>query len=125
MSGPDPSGEVAPGGRTPEGQLGPPGWGPGSYPGGGGNVSPWGRLGLSALIPAAGLSTWAARHGRPRCVGSVTRGIRWRWLLRCLLVVGPLCAAYVGVGFLGRAPKSAPPTHWVLLLGMVVVLTPL
>jgi uncharacterized protein len=83
------------------------------------------NLGLIALIPAAGLSIWAAHHIRPRFVSSVQGGIRWRWLLRCVAILLPLWAVYIGLAALSETPASPRPAQWVLLLVMAVVLTPL
>ena len=78
------------------------------------------------LIPAAGLSIWAVHHIRPRFVSSVVGGFRWRWLLRCLAVVVPVWALYIGVSLLGDRPSSSDrPAEWVVLLFLVVFMTPL
>jgi membrane protease YdiL (CAAX protease family) len=82
------------------------------------------NLTLVALIPAAGLSIWIAHRIRPRYLASVAGGIRWRWMLRCALVVLPLWAFYIGLGVLASPPGSPRPAHWVVLLILVVVLTP-
>ena len=82
------------------------------------------NLTLVALIPAAGLSIWIAHRIRPRYLASVAGGIRWRWLLRCAVVLLPLWALYVGLGLLASPASSPRPAHWVVLLVMVVVLTP-
>jgi membrane protease YdiL (CAAX protease family) len=82
------------------------------------------NLALIALIPAAGLSIWAAHHIRPRFVSSVVGGFRWRWLLRCLLVVVPLWALYTLADLLLDRPSPDRPAEWVLLLVLVVVMTP-
>jgi uncharacterized protein len=83
------------------------------------------NLTLIALIPTAGLSIWIAHRIRPRYLASVAGGIRWRWLLRCAVVVLPLWAVYIGLGLLVETPGSPRPAQWVVLLVMVVVLTPL
>ena len=83
------------------------------------------NLALAALIPTAGLSIWVAHRIRPRYLSSVAGGLRWRWLLRCLLVTLPVWLIYTGLGFLASRRRHRPaPDHWVLLLIMVVVLTP-
>jgi uncharacterized protein len=82
------------------------------------------NLSLIALIPAAGLSIWIGHQIRPRYLSSVQGGIRWRWLLRCILLVLPIWAAYVGISTLVEIPQGVRPQHWVLLLVMVVLLTP-
>ncbi len=83
------------------------------------------NLSLIVLIPAAGLSIWAVHHIRPRFVSSVVGGFRWRWLLRCLAVVVPVWALYIGVSLLGDRPSSDRPAEWVVLLFLVVFMTPL
>jgi hypothetical protein len=83
------------------------------------------NLTLAALIPTAGWTIWLAHRIRPRFVSSVAGGIRWRWLLRCVLVVVPLWAVYLGVSVLLDPPSSPRPAQWWLLLVIVVVLTPL
>ena len=83
------------------------------------------NLALAALIPAAGLSIWIAHRIRPRYLSSVAGGLRWRWLLRCVLVTLPVWLIYTALGFLADPPPaSARPEHWVLLLIFVVLLTP-
>jgi len=84
------------------------------------------NLALAALIPTAGLSIWIAHRIRPRYLSSVAGGLRWKWLLRCVLVTLPVWLVYTGLGFLAQPPASSDrPDHWVLLLILVVVLTPL
>jgi membrane protease YdiL (CAAX protease family) len=83
------------------------------------------NLSLIVLIPAAGLSIWIAHRVRPRFLSSVNGGIRWRWMLRCLVVVVPVWALYLGLDAFGAAPAGLRPAHWILLLFMVVFLTPL
>ena len=48
------------------------------------------NLALAALIPTAGLSIWIAHRIRPRYLSSVAGGLRWKWLLRCVLVTLPV-----------------------------------
>jgi uncharacterized protein len=83
------------------------------------------NLSLIALIPAAGLSIWIGHQVRPRYLSSVQGGIRWRWLFRCVLLLLPVWAIYVGISTLVQVPQGTRPQHWVLLLIMVVLLTPL
>jgi len=93
------------------------------------NLSPAGflyvNLSLIAFIPAAALSTWIGHQVRPRYLSSVRGGIRWRWLVRCALVVLPVWAVYVAISLLVDVPHGPRPQHWALLIAMVVVLTPL
>lgn len=92
------------------------------------NLGPGGflyvNLSLIALIPASGLSIWIAHRIRPRYLSSVQGGLRWRWLLRCLVIVVPIWAVYLGLSALVESPTSPRPAQWVLLLVIVVCLTP-
>lgn len=84
------------------------------------------NIGLAALIPITGLSIWAVHRIRPRFVSSVLGGLRWRWLLRCLLVVVPVYLVYALVGvFTETAGPSGRPTDWVALFFLVLLTTPL
>lgn len=82
-------------------------------------------LSLILLIPSAQLSTWIAHGIRPRYLASVSGGIRWRWLLRCLLVLLPLWGVYLGIltvftdQFTGGAARE-----WLPLLLIAVFLIP-
>jgi membrane protease YdiL (CAAX protease family) len=82
------------------------------------------NLSLIVLIPAAGLSIWIAHRLRPRFLASVQGGIRWRWLLRCFLVVLPVWVIYFGASIVADSAASSRPAHWAMLLVMVVCLTP-
>ncbi|MET1004749.1 MAG: CPBP family glutamic-type intramembrane protease [Propionibacteriaceae bacterium] len=82
------------------------------------------NLSLIVLIPAAGLSIWVAHRIRPRFLSSVQGGIRWRWLLRCLVVVVPVWAIYLGASALVEPATSARPAQWGWLLLIVILLTP-
>jgi len=68
------------------------------------------NLSLIVLIPTAGLSIWIAH--------------RRRWLLRCVVIVLPVWALYLGASLVFDPPQGARPAHWGLLLVMVVCLTP-
>ena len=83
------------------------------------------NLSLIALIPAAMFSIWAVHGVRPRFLTSVAGGMRWRWLARCVLVVLPLWAGYLGLSALVETPQSPRPAEWLLLLVVVVIFTPL
>lgn len=83
------------------------------------------NLSLIVLIPTTGLSIWVAHRIRPRYVSSVRGGIRWRWLLRCVAVVVPVWALYLGLSALVDPTRGTRPAHWGLLLVMVLCLTPL
>lgn len=79
---------------------------------------------LAALIPTAGLATWAVHRVRPGFVSSVVGRIRWRWLLRCTLVTLPVWVLYLGITALLDPPTPGRPAQWGLLLVMAVVITP-
>lgn len=93
-----------------------------------GNLGPVGfiaiNLSLVVLIPATMLSVWIVHGVRPKFLSSVAGGIRWRWMLRCLLVVVPVWLLYVGVTLLFGVPTGGPPPQWLALLLIVLVLTP-
>jgi membrane protease YdiL (CAAX protease family) len=82
------------------------------------------NLTLIMLIPASGLSIWLVHGIRPGFLSSVAGGIRWRWLLRCIAVILPLWAIYVGLGVI-VTPITSRPDHWVALLIIAVLMTPL
>ncbi|SDR73777.1 hypothetical protein SAMN04488543_0270 [Friedmanniella luteola] len=82
------------------------------------------NLSLVILIPTVMFSIWAVHGVRPRFSSSVTGGIRWGWMRRCLLVVVPIWVLYVGITLLVDQPSGPRPGHWVLLLVVVVVMTP-
>jgi CAAX protease family protein len=83
------------------------------------------NLSLIVFIPASGLSIWIVHGIRPRFLSSVAGGIRWRWLLRCVGVILPLWALYVGLAALAGPPTSPRPDHWAALLVIVLLMTPL
>jgi uncharacterized protein len=83
------------------------------------------NLSLIVLIPASGLSIWIVHGIRPRFLSSVAGGIRWRWLLRCIAVILPLWAIYIGLAVLVTPFTSPRPTQWVALLIIALLLTPL
>jgi len=82
------------------------------------------NLSLVVLIPTAMLSIWIVHGVRPRFLASVTGGIRWRWMLRCLVIVLPVWLVYMGGSLLFGLPTGGPPPHWGWLLLIVVVMTP-
>ncbi|MCW2811315.1 MAG: hypothetical protein JWP61_1773 [Friedmanniella sp.] len=82
------------------------------------------NLSLIVLIPAAGLSLWIAHRIRPRFIASVAGGIRWRWLLRCVVVVLPVWVVYLALGLVLDFTPSPRPAHWAVLLVIVLIMTP-
>jgi uncharacterized protein len=83
------------------------------------------NLSLIMLIPASGLSIWIVHGIRPGFLSSVAGRIRWRWLLRCVAVILPLWAIYIGMAAIVTPFTSPRPDHWAALLLLVLLLTPL
>jgi CAAX protease family protein len=83
------------------------------------------NLTLIMLIPASGLSIWIVHGIRPGFLSSVAGGIRWRWLLRCITVIVPLWAIYIGLAVIVTPFTTPRPDHWVALLVIVLLMTPL
>ena len=83
------------------------------------------NLTLIVLIPASGLSIWIVHGIRPRFLSSVAGGIRWRWLLRCIAVLMPVWVVYTALAALVQPAISPRPEHWLALLVIVLVMTPL
>lgn len=83
-----------------------------------------GDLALAVLIPVTMLATWWVHRVRPGFVSSVAGRIRWRWLLRCSLVLLPLWLVYLAVGYLADPPALGRPEGWGLLLVLALVATP-
>lgn len=92
------------------------------------NLGPTGfialNLSLVILIPTAMWSIWIVHGVRPRFLASVTGGIRWRWMARCLVVVVPVWLVYVGFTALVDQPAGDRPPQWGALLVIVLVMTP-
>lgn len=82
------------------------------------------NLSLVILIPASMLSIWAVHRIRPRFLSSVAGGLRWRWLLRCVVVLSPLWVVYLTVSTVTDPPQSPRPAAWVTLLVIGLLLTP-
>jgi len=93
------------------------------------NLSPVGfvytNLSLIVLIPAVMISVWVVHGTRPRFVASVAGGIRWAWLLRCVMVVAPVWLVYVAISLFAGPPSTPRPDHWLALLVIVLLMTPL
>lgn len=83
-------------------------------------------LSLIVLIPAVQLSVWIAHGIKPGYVASVAGRIRWRWLLRCVLVTLPLWAAYLAFSLLvdPESYQGERPEQWIALLVIAVVMVP-
>jgi membrane protease YdiL (CAAX protease family) len=82
------------------------------------------NLGLIVLIPAAMLSIWAVHRIRPRFLSSVAGGLRWHWLLRCVLVLVPLWGVYLAISTITDPPQSPRSDQWVAFLVIGLLLTP-
>jgi membrane protease YdiL (CAAX protease family) len=83
------------------------------------------NLALIVLIPASGLSIWIVHGVRPGFLSSVAGRIRWRWLLRCIAVLLPLWAVYIGLAAAATPSTQPRPDHWMALLVIVLLMTPL
>ena len=81
---------------------------------------------LIVLIPAVQLSVWIAHGIRPGFVASVAGRMRWRWLLRCVVVTLPLWAAYLAFSLVvdSESYQGARPEQWIGLLVVAVLLVP-
>jgi membrane protease YdiL (CAAX protease family) len=94
------------------------------------SVTPVGLLAnnllLAALIPVAQVAVWAGFGWRPRWVASVVGGIRWRWLLTCVLVAIVMMGALtvLAAALTGGAEWNPEPS-WGWLLLVVAITTPL
>lgn len=93
-------------------------------------VNPWAsvslNLVLALLIPATLLGLWVGFRRSPWRVLSVTGRLRWGWLGWCLLVVTPLWAAYLVITwFVFDQEVLDRPEHWVALLVITLLTTPL
>jgi len=82
------------------------------------------NLSLIVLIPLSGLTIWIVHQIRPRYLSSVAGGIRWRWLLRCSLIILPLWLAYLALSLVVAPPESPRPDDWLALLVIVLIMTP-
>ncbi|HBY22865.1 MAG TPA: hypothetical protein DEG88_06145 [Propionibacteriaceae bacterium] len=82
------------------------------------------NLTIIAAIPVAMLTQWWLFGQRPGWLSSVTKGIRWSWFVRCLVVIAPL---WIGMTFLeywlDPFPMEARPDTW-LMLATVLLTTP-
>jgi len=93
-------------------------------------LNPWASLSLNlllaALTPATLMGVWVGFRRSPWRVLSVAGRLRWGWLGWCLLVVTPLWAAYLLLTwFVFDQEVLDRPEHWVALLIITVVTTPL
>lgn len=83
------------------------------------------NLGLIALVGVALLAVLVGHPVRARFLHSVQGRVRWRWLLRCAVVLLPLFLVYVLAGWaLDGAPVLPRRDDWVWLLLMALVMTP-
>ncbi|WP_404381059.1 CPBP family intramembrane metalloprotease [Knoellia locipacati] len=93
-------------------------------------VNPWAsvtlNLLLAGLVPATLVGVWVGFRRSPWRVLSVAGRLRWGWLGWCLLVVTPLWAAYLVVTwFVFDQEMLERPEHWVALLVITLLTTPL
>jgi membrane protease YdiL (CAAX protease family) len=89
---------------------------------------PWffafGNLLLAALVPASMLAVKIAHRDSAGFICSVVRRIRWRWMLRCCVVIAPLYVAYVALGLVLEPPAGPGPEQAWLLLLLIFFTTP-
>ncbi len=86
----------------------------------------WSNLLLAALIPSTLLGLWVGHRRSPWRVLSVTRRIRWRWLLWCTAVVTPVWAAYLTASWVVFDQEVLPrPEQWAALVAVSLLTTPL
>ncbi|MGL4177725.1 MAG: lysostaphin resistance A-like protein [Dermatophilaceae bacterium] len=93
-------------------------------------ADPWttllGNLVLAALIPATLVGVWAGFRRSPWRVLSVAGRLRWGWLGWCLLVLTPLWATFLAVYWVVFDQEVLDrPDHWVALLVITLLTTPL
>lgn len=93
-------------------------------------VNPWSALVtnllLANLIPATLIGLWVGFRRSPWRVFSVAGRLRWGWLGWCALVVTPLWAVYLAVTWVVFDQEVLDrPEHWVALLAITLVTTPL
>ncbi|KGN33735.1 CAAX amino terminal protease [Knoellia sinensis KCTC 19936] len=81
---------------------------------------------LASLIPATLIGLWVGFRRSPWRVFSVEGRMRWGWLGWCLLVVTPLWLVYLAVTwFVFEQGVLDRPEHWVALLVITLLTTPL
>lgn len=76
---------------------------------------------LIILIPVAMLSSWIVNGIRPRYLSSVAGGMRWRWLLRCLMITVPVWIVFLGLQLWLGWDYQPKPQHWGALLVLVII----
>lgn len=92
------------------------------------------NLMLAALIPLAGLTTWLVHRVRPGYLSSIVGRFRWGWAAWCALLLLPLWGGYIVAASIwmegsaaggGAGDGARRPEHWVILLVLMLVTTPL
>jgi membrane protease YdiL (CAAX protease family) len=83
-----------------------------------------GNVVLGCLIPATMLATRIMHGVRPGFVSSVTGGFRWRWAMRCTLILVPLYILAFALDQLINGPKGTIPEQQAMLVLMVLIGTP-
>lgn len=76
---------------------------------------------LIVLIPIAMLSSWIVNGIRPRYLTSVAGGMRWRWMLRCLMITVPVWIVFLGLQLWLGWDYQPKPQHWGALLLLVII----
>lgn len=88
------------------------------------------NLALAALIPVAFLISAAVFKQRPGFLASVVGRMRWRWLGRCVLIIGPIWLLYMGFDWVLTAREggfddlAVNSDSWLLVVGILIT-TPL
>lgn len=83
-----------------------------------------GNVVLGCLIPATMLATRIMHGVSPGFVSSVTGGFRWRWTMRCTLIMVPLYILAFALDQLINGSAGAIPAQQALLVLMVLISTP-
>ncbi|MGJ6978957.1 lysostaphin resistance A-like protein [Aestuariimicrobium soli] len=83
------------------------------------------HLGLAMLIPISIALVWGWHRIRPAWLASVQPGMRWRYLLGCLVIAAVSLNAVMWISQWGQSPTwSVPAQAWLWVL-FVVLLSPL
>ncbi len=82
------------------------------------------NLVIATFIPAAMLATRILHGVKPGFLTSVAGGFRWRWAMRCAVILVPLYVLTFALDLLINGPEGSIPAQQGLLLLMVLVSTP-
>lgn len=93
-------------------------------------IGPWFFLANNASIaigiPAVMLTARVVFGQQPRWLSSVAGGLRWRWMVRCGLIILPIWLVITGVSYALAPPEGLQwqSTTWLMLVGILLT-TPL